>query len=75
MKNIAAVQKEISFGGGGINGIIMYIDNPRFPFGGADNSDIGNYRSKTGSDIFSHHKNITYRPARIETGIKIQLTI
>ncbi len=52
------VLKEISFGGGAINDVIMQLANSKLPFGGVGNSGMGNYHGKFGFDAFSHRKSI-----------------
>ena len=52
------VMKEISFGGGAINDVIMQLANSKLPFGGVGQSGMGNYHGEFGFKTFSHHKSI-----------------
>jgi len=52
------ILREISFGGGAINDVIMHLANANLPFGGVGNSGMGNYHGKYGFLTFSHQKSI-----------------
>lgn len=52
------ILREIPFGGGCINSVIMHTGNPYLPFGGIGNSGIGNYHGRHGFETFSHKKGI-----------------
>ncbi len=54
------VIREISFGGGCINDVVMHLTNPYLPFGGVGSSGMGQYHGKYGFDTFSHKKSILY---------------
>ncbi|MEI6064480.1 MAG: aldehyde dehydrogenase, partial [Pseudanabaena sp. ELA748] len=53
-QNQAQILKEISFGGGCLNDIIMHLGNPELPFGGVGNSGMGAYHGKASFDTFTH---------------------
>ena len=53
--------KNISFGGGCINDVVMHLSNPNLPFGGVGNSGMGSYHGKYGFETFSHYKSILHR--------------
>lgn len=53
------VIKEMSFGDGAINDVIMQMANNSLPFGGVGASGMGSYHGKFGFDTFSHLKGIT----------------
>ena len=50
------VLKSTSSGGMVINDCVLHHMNPNLPFGGINNSGVGNYHGKFGFDAFSHHK-------------------
>jgi len=62
--------KEISFGGGAINDIIMHISNPNLPFGGVGSSGFGSYHGQAGFNCFSNFKSILDKPTWYESSLK-----
>lgn len=62
--------KEIPFGNGAINDVVMQLNNPKLPFGGVGNSGLGNYHGKYGFDCFSHTKGILDKSNLIELNLK-----
>jgi aldehyde dehydrogenase (NAD+) len=52
------VLEEISFGGGGINEVLMHFSNDNLPFGGVGNSGMGSYHGEAGFRSFTHYKSI-----------------
>ena len=62
--------KELSFGGGAINEVIMQFTNPKLPFGGVGESGFGNYHGKKGFSDFSHYKSIMDKPTFFELSLK-----
>lgn len=62
--------RELSFGGGGINEVIMQGTNPKLPFGGVGESGMGSYHGKNGFDSFSHYKSIIDKPTFFELPLK-----
>jgi len=62
--------KELSFGGGAINEVIMQFTNPKLPFGGVGESGFGNYHGKKGFFDFSHYKSIMDKPTFFELSLK-----
>ena len=51
-----AVIRELSFGGGCVNDVLLQIGNHRLPFGGVGNSGMGAYHGRYGFETFSHKK-------------------
>ncbi len=64
------VLKQVSFGGGAINEVIMHISNPHLAFGGVGPSGIGSYHNEAGFRTFSHYKSILEKPTWIELPLK-----
>lgn len=64
------VLKEISFGGGAINETVMHISNSNLPFGGVDQSGIGNYHGEAGFKAFTHYKSVMDKPTWLDPSIR-----
>jgi aldehyde dehydrogenase (NAD+) len=64
------VLEEISFGGGGINEVLMHFSNDNLPFGGVGNSGMGNYHGKAGFRSFTHYKSILQKNTLFEFPLK-----
>lgn len=62
--------KELSFGGGCINDVVMHIGSSELPFGGVGASGMGHYHGEAGFKTFSHMKSILNKPNWIEIPIK-----
>jgi aldehyde dehydrogenase (NAD+) len=56
----------LSFGGGAINQVNIYLFIETMPFGGEGNSGIGNYYGKYGFDSMTHAKSILISPADVD---------
>lgn len=69
-KEKEAFAKNISFGGGCVNDVIMHLTNSNLPFGGVGNSGIGNYHGKYGFYTFSHQKAILEKVTWGEPNLK-----
>ncbi len=52
------VLRELSFGNGCINDVLLQTASPHLPFGGVGDSGMGSYRGKAGFDTFSHYKSV-----------------
>lgn len=57
-KHIKRVTKELSYGGGCINDVIIHLATSNMGFGGVGESGMGCYHGKDGFDAFSHYKSI-----------------
>ncbi|AWN75035.1 aldehyde dehydrogenase [Legionella anisa] len=64
------ILREVSFGGGCINDVIMHICNSHLPFGGVGESGMGSYHGEAGFKTFSHFKSILKRNFWFELPIK-----
>lgn len=64
------VLKEISFGGGGINEVLMHFSNDNLPFGGVGNSGMGSYHGEAGFSSFTHYKSILQKNTLFEFPLK-----
>jgi len=64
------IVNEVSFGGGGINEVVMHFSNDNLPFGGVGQSGMGSYHGEAGFRTFSHYKSILQKNTWFEPGIK-----
>lgn len=62
--------RELSFGGGCINDVVMHLSNEHLPFGGVGMSGIGNYHGEFGFKTFSHLKSVLNRATWGEPNFK-----
>ena len=56
--HVSRVTREISYGGGCINDVIIHLATSNMGFGGVGESGMGSYHGKDGFDAFSHSKSI-----------------
>lgn len=71
-KQIERVTKELSFGGGCINDVIIHLATSNMGFGGVGESGMGAYHGKVGFDAFSHTKSIVNKKTWIDLPIRYQ---
>lgn len=64
------VLEELSFGGGGINEVVMHFSNDNLAFGGVGNSGIGSYHGEAGFRSFSHYKSVLQKNTLFEPPLK-----
>jgi aldehyde dehydrogenase (NAD+) len=64
------ILKEVSFGGGMINDVLMHFVNESLPFGGVGHSGIGSYHGQAGFTCFSHHKSVIQKHTLFEFPLK-----
>jgi len=64
------IEKELSFGGGMINEVVLHFSNSMNAFGGVGESGMGSYHGKAGFDTFTHYKSMQHRPVWFEPLIK-----
>ncbi len=57
-KHIHRVTKELSYGGGCINDVVVHLATSEMGFGGVGESGMGAYHGKDGFDAFSHQKSV-----------------
>ena len=56
--HINRVNRELSYGGGCINDVVIHLATSSMGFGGVGESGMGSYHGKDGFDAFSHDKSI-----------------
>ncbi len=57
-RQIRRVTRELSYGGGCINDVIIHLATNNMGFGGVGESGMGSYHGKDGFDAFSHTKSV-----------------
>ena len=60
----------IEFGGGCINNGMIHLVNSKLPFGGVQNSGLGEYHGKYSFDVFSHKKSVVKTKEHLEPAFK-----
>ncbi|MBE6648308.1 MAG: aldehyde dehydrogenase [Ruminococcaceae bacterium] len=60
------VVREISYGGGCINDVIIHLATTEMGFGGVGESGMGSYHGKAGFDAFSHYKSVVDKKTWID---------
>ncbi len=70
--HIGRVTKELSYGGGCINDVVIHLATSEMPFGGVGESGMGGYHGKAGFDAFSHHKSIVDKKTWLDLPMRYQ---
>ena len=71
-KHIQRVTKELSYGGGCINDVVIHLATSEMGFGGVGESGMGSYHGKTGFDTFSHYKSIVDKKTWMDLPMRYQ---
>lgn len=66
------ITREISFGGGCVNDVIIHLATSEMGFGGVGESGMGAYHGKVGFDSFSHKKSIVDKKTWIDLPMRYQ---
>jgi aldehyde dehydrogenase (NAD+) len=66
------VEKELSYGGGCINDVIIHLATSEMGFGGVGESGMGSYHGKAGFDAFTHYKSIVKKGNLIDLPMRYQ---
>lgn len=61
---INQILQQTSSGGSCINDVVVHITNPELPFGGINQSGLGNYHGLAGFKAFSHEKSVFHQFTR-----------
>jgi aldehyde dehydrogenase (NAD+) len=69
---IRRVEKELSYGGGCINDVIIHLATSEMGFGGVGESGMGSYHGKAGFDAFTHYKSIVKKGNLIDLPMRYQ---
>lgn len=71
-KHIDRVTKELSYGGGCINDVVVHLATSEMGFGGVGESGMGTYHGKDGFDAFSHYKSVMDKKVWIDLPMRYQ---
>ena len=71
-KHIDRVTRELSYGGGCINDVVIHLATSEMGFGGVGESGMGSYHGKDGFDAFSHYKSIVHKKNWIDLPMRYQ---
>ena len=66
------VNKELSYGGGCINDVIIHLASSEMGFGGVGASGMGTYHGRDGFDAFSHTKSIVDKKTWLDLPMRYQ---
>ena len=64
------VLRDLSFGGGCINDVLMHLTSPHLGFGGVGDSGMGSYHGKGSFDTFTHYKSIVDQATWLDVPIR-----
>lgn len=64
--------RNISFGGGCINDVVMHLVSETLPFGGVGESGMGNYHGKKSFQTFSHEKSVLKKSNWLDIPLRYQ---
>lgn len=70
--HVSRVIREISYGGGCINDVIIHLATSNMGFGGVGESGMGSYHGKDGFDAFSHSKSIVDKKTWLDLPLRYQ---
>lgn len=70
--HIDRVLKELPYGGGCINDVVIHLATSEMGFGGVGESGMGAYHGKTGFETFSHTKSIVDKKTWLDLPMRYQ---
>ncbi|MBE6672754.1 MAG: aldehyde dehydrogenase [Ruminococcaceae bacterium] len=71
-RQIRRVTRELSYGGGCINDVIIHLATSEMGFGGVGESGMGSYHGKAGFDAFTHYKSIVHKRTWLDLPMRYQ---
>lgn len=71
-KHINRVTRELSYGGGCINDVVVHLATSHMGFGGVGESGMGSYHGKDGFDAFSHYKSVMDKKTWLDLPMRYQ---
>ncbi len=71
-KHINRVTKELSYGGGCINDVVIHLATSSMGFGGVGESGMGSYHGIEGFNAFSHYKSIVDKKTWLDLPMRYQ---
>lgn len=70
--HVRRVVRELSYGGGCINDVIIHLATSKMGFGGVGESGMGAYHGKVGFDAFSHQKSVVEKKTWLDLPMRYQ---
>lgn len=70
--HIRRVTKELSYGGGCVNDVVIHLATSELGFGGVGASGMGSYHGRAGFDAFSHTKSIVDKKTWLDLPMRYQ---
>ncbi len=64
------VLRNISFGGGCVNDVLLHVASSYLPFGGVGNSGMGSYHGKASFETFTHFKSIVDKGGLMDPSVR-----
>lgn len=64
------VLRELSFGGGCVNDVLMHVATSTLPFGGVGNSGMGSYHGRASFDTFTHYKSMVDKGTLLDPSVR-----
>ena len=71
-KHINRVTKELSYGGGCINDVVVHLATSEMGFGGVGESGMGTYHGRDGFEAFSHYKSVMDKKTWLDLSMRYQ---
>ncbi len=71
-KHIRRVARELSYGGGCINDVVIHLATNEMGFGGVGESGMGSYHGKAGFDAFTHYKSVLDKKTWLDMPMRYQ---
>ena len=72
IKRAKSIMRQVGFGGGCINDVIIHLATSEMGFGGFRASGMGSYHGKAGFDTFTHYKSIVDKKRWIDLPMRYQ---
>ena len=67
---VKRVLRDVAYGGGCINDVVVQVATSQMPFGGVGSSGMGEYHGKDSFRTFSHYKSILHKSNKIDIPIR-----
>ena len=71
-RRVSRVIKELTYGGGCVNDVVIHLATTEMGFGGVGESGMGAYHGKAGFDAFSHVKSIVDKATWLDLPMRYQ---
>ena len=71
-RRVKRVVKELAYGGGCVNDVVIHLATTEMGFGGVGESGMGSYHGKDGFDAFSHLKSIVDKATWLDLPMRYQ---